>query len=46
MYIEKDKLIIESIEDPAESLTQTIVKGSKDIEEEITSLRKSAEKRG
>ncbi len=46
MYIEKDRLIIESVEDPAESLAKTVVKASNDIEEEITSLRRRAEKEG
>ena len=46
MHVEGDKLIIESIEDLIDSLTNTVVKGSKDIEMEIAGLREKAEKEG
>lgn len=44
MRVEKNRLIIESVEDPVEALVQTVVKGSRDIEREIADFRRVAEK--
>ena len=44
MRVEKNRLIIESVEDPVEVLVRTVVKGSRDVEKEITNFRKMAEK--
>jgi len=41
--VEEDRLIIEAIKDPIETLTSTVIKGSKDIEKEIPEFRKIAE---
>ncbi len=44
MRVEENKLIIESVEDPVEALTRTVIKGSRNIEEEIASFRRISEK--
>jgi len=44
MSIRDNKLVIEPIEDPLELLASAVVKGTKDIEKEITRLRKVSEK--
>ena len=41
--IEGDRLIVEPLKDPVEALTQTVIKGSTNVEEEIARLRKIAE---
>ena len=46
MRVEENKLIIESVENPIEVLVQTVVKGSKNIEEEIADFRKISEEEG
>jgi len=46
MRVEENKLIIESVENPIEVLVQTVVKGSKNIEEEIADFRKISEREG
>lgn len=40
VHIEADRLIIEPVEDPVEALAETVIKGSEDIEEEITGFRR------
>jgi len=42
--VEGRKLVIEPIEDPIEILTETVLKGSTDIEKEVKDLRSIAEK--
>ena len=44
--VERERLIIEPFKDPTEALTQTVVRGTTDVEEEIAKLRKTAEKEG
>jgi len=44
--IEDNKLIIEPVRDPIETLTRAVIRGSRDIEEEISSLRVISEKEG
>ena len=44
--IEGGKLIIEPFKNPTEALTQTVIKGTVDVEKEIAELRKIAEKEG
>jgi len=44
VYVEEDRLIIRPIKNPVDRLTETVIKGSNNIEEEISRLRKIAEK--
>lgn len=44
--IEGGKLIIEPFKNPTEALTQTVIKGTIDVEKEIAELRKIAEREG
>lgn len=40
MRVEEDRLIIESVKDPIESLVRTVIEGSSDVEKEIASFRR------
>jgi len=44
VYVEEDRLIIRPIKNSVDRLTETVIKGSNNIEEEISRLRKIAEK--
>ncbi|RLE95158.1 MAG: AbrB/MazE/SpoVT family DNA-binding domain-containing protein [Thermoprotei archaeon] len=42
--VEEKRLIIEAVEDPIEALAETVIKGSTDIEKEMSKYRKVVEK--
>ena len=44
--IEGGRLVLEPIRDPVEVLAQTVLEGTRDVEEEIGRLRRAAEREG
>jgi len=42
--VEEGRLILEPVRDPLEKLTAAVIKGTRDVEQQVTELRRAAEK--